>query len=490
MRNAILAAAAVALFGMGSASAADLNGGIKDAMVYEPAAGWSGAYIGVSGGSALSSPKFSDLERNIEHPICFSFESCGDAQAFGGLIGGTLGYNWQIRNLVLGVEGDISWAGLDAKSKTNLSPSQLSFMQSNIDAIATLRGRVGYAAGSNLFYLTGGAAFLDTQHKAIRLGADCNALYSPCSDNWQTGFVAGAGYEAMLTGNLSFKIEYLYIGTPTQTLTQTADATVAEGFADNVQVARVGLNYKLGGGSAGYAPLMAGASSAGLSGSMKDAVAYEPAGGWSGAYIGISGGMALSSPKFSDLGQEICLTNSSCGDAQAFGGLAGGTLGYNWQIRNLVLGFEGDISWAGLDAKSKTSPLSGSYMQSNIDAIATLRGRAGYATGGNLFYLTGGAAFLDTQHRAIELNSACNVHFSPCSDSWQTGFVAGAGYEAMLTNNLSFKAEYLYIGTPTQTLAQPDWPTLTEGFADNVQIARVGLNYKLGGGSSGYMPLK
>ena len=423
--------------------------------------------------------------------ICYSFESCGDAQKFGGLVGGTLGYNWQIRNLVLGVEGDISWAGLDAKSKTRLLPSQLTYMQSNIDAIATLRGRVGYAAGSNLFYLTGGAAFLDTQHKAIDLAAACNVLYSPCSESWQTGFVAGAGYEAMLTGNLSFKIEYLYIGTPTETLAQSADTTVAEGFADNVQVARVGLNYKFGGGSAGYAPLAASTSSAGLSGSMKDAVAYEPA-GWTGAYLGISGGVALSTPKFADLGQEICLTDSSCGDAQAFGGLVGGTLGYNWQIRNLVLGFEGDFSWAGLDAKSKTSPLSANpnYMQSYIDAIATLRARAGFATGGNLFYLTGGGAFVETRHRAIELNSACNVGYSPCSDSWQTGFVAGGGYEAMLTSNLSLKAEYLYIGTSTQTLAQPLEPTLAEGFADNVQIARVGLNYRLGGGSSGYMPLK
>jgi outer membrane immunogenic protein len=254
MRNAILAAAAVALFGMGSALAADLNGGTKDAMVYEPAAGWSGAYIGISGGSALSSPKFSDLE-HILHPICFSFESCGDAQAFGGLIGGTLGYNWQIRNLVLGVEGDISWAGLDAKSKTRLLPSQLTYMQSNIDAIATLRGRVGYAAGGNLFYLTGGAAFLDTQHRAIELNSACNVNYSPCSDSWQTGFVAGAGYEAMLTNNLSFKAEYLYIGTQTQTLAQPIAPTLAEGFADNVQIARIGLNYKLGGGSSGYMPL-------------------------------------------------------------------------------------------------------------------------------------------------------------------------------------------------------------------------------------------
>ena len=129
-------------------------------------------------------------------------------------------------------------------------------------------------------------------------------------------------------------------------------------------------------------------------------------------------------------------------------------------------------------------------MQSNIDAIATLRGRAGYAMENNLFYLTGGAAFLDTQHRAIEYTVFCSTACSASSDGWQTGFVAGAGYEAMVTSNLSFKGEYLYIGTPNQTLPQPPDHFWSYGFADNIQIARVGLNYKLGGGGSGYMPLK
>ncbi len=80
---------------------------------------------------------------------------------------------------------------------------------------------------------------------------------------------------------------------------------------------------------------------------------------------------------------------------------------------------------------------------------------AGDAIGSNLFYLTG-----------------------------------GAGYEAMLTNNLSLKAEYLYIGMPADTMP---YSALTYnyiyGFADDVQIARIGLNYKFGGGSI-YQPLK
>lgn len=182
----------------------------------------------------------------------------------------------------------------------------------------------------------------------------------------------------------------------------------------------------------------------------------------------------------------------TCGDAQGVGGLAGGTLGYNWQVRNLVLGVEGDISWAGLDAKSKTYVNCAGceyYIQSNIDSIATLRLRAGYATGSNLFYLTGGVAFVDAQHKAIYDGYACNDG-SSCSDGWHTGFAVGAGYEAMITSNLSFKAEYLYIGLPTDTLANSWSSEYTYGFADNVQVARIGLNYRLGALGGSYIPLK
>jgi hypothetical protein len=59
----------------------------------------------------------------------------------------------------------------------------------------------------------------------------------------------------------------------------------------------------------------------------------------------------------------------------------------------------------------------------------------------------------------------------------------------MLTDRLSFKAEYLYIGMPNDAQNNPDSNDYVYGFTDNIQIARVGLNYKLGGCCS-YAPLK
>jgi outer membrane immunogenic protein len=227
------------------------------------------------------------------------------------------------------------------------------------------------------------------------------------------------------------------------------------------------------------------------SGGMKD-VSFEAPANWTGVYLGITGGIGFSAPKFSDSDEYICFDYQTCGDAQGVGGLFGGTLGYNWQMRNLVLGIEGDISWASLDAKSKTYiDCSGCqyYMQSKIDAIATARLRAGYTSGSNLFYVTGGAAFVSAKHNAIYDGYSCGSEGSSCNDEWHTGFAVGAGYEAMITSNLSFKAEYLYIGMPTDTLSNSDSSSYTYGFADNIQIARVGLNYKFGGCCS-YVPLK
>jgi outer membrane immunogenic protein len=247
MHKTIIAAAITAMFGVTGASAADLAS-MKGAPVSDMPFVWSGPYIGLAGGLAYSAPKFSDSDASV----CWDYQTCGDAQAFGGLIGGTIGYNLQFRNLVVGAEADISWADVKAKSTTDTDPSIPTYMHSAIDAIATARLRVGYATGPNLFYLTGGAAFINADHTAIYEGETCPDDYSVCKTGWHTGFTAGAGYEAMLTNNVSLKAEYLYIGMPTHSVTYNDEYVY--GFADNLHIARVGLNYKLG-ATGGYTPL-------------------------------------------------------------------------------------------------------------------------------------------------------------------------------------------------------------------------------------------
>ena len=59
----------------------------------------------------------------------------------GGLIGGTIGYNWQFGPTVIGVEGDIGWSGIEG-STTILCPPGC---ETRNHWLATARGRLGYA---------------------------------------------------------------------------------------------------------------------------------------------------------------------------------------------------------------------------------------------------------------------------------------------------------------------------------------------------------
>ena len=63
MRNMVFAAAVAAVFGMGSASAADLSGGVKNTMFSEPAVVWSGGYVGISGGGGIMMTNSGESQR-------------------------------------------------------------------------------------------------------------------------------------------------------------------------------------------------------------------------------------------------------------------------------------------------------------------------------------------------------------------------------------------------------------------------------------------
>ena len=70
-----------------------------------------------------------------------------------GVIGGAhLGYNWQVNQWVLGLEGEIDGVGL---SKT-ISPVYYVSSTTNSYLQGALLGRAGYAFDNILLYVTGG----------------------------------------------------------------------------------------------------------------------------------------------------------------------------------------------------------------------------------------------------------------------------------------------------------------------------------------------
>ena len=73
------------------------------------------------------------------------------------------------------------------------------------------------------------------------------------------------------------------------------------------------------------------------------------------------------------------------------------------------------------------------------------------------------------------------------SSTTQTGYAVGGGIEYKFTPAWSLKAEYQYINLGSETLTD-NLGNATNPLDTNFQTARVGLNYRFGGG--GYEPLK
>ena len=65
---------------------------------FVPVYNWTGFYIGINGGGAWGDSKW---------------DSVGTFDVSGGMIGGTVGYNWQIAQWVFGLEGDIDWTNIN-----------------------------------------------------------------------------------------------------------------------------------------------------------------------------------------------------------------------------------------------------------------------------------------------------------------------------------------------------------------------------------------
>jgi hypothetical protein len=127
----------------------------------------------------------------------------------GALAGGTVGCNYQISSMVLGVENDLSWTNKGASSPDMPPFSRGAISSTNEKWIDTLRGRVGWAWDRFLVYGTAGAAFT-----GVDVGV-CSPTAICISDSrTRTGWSAGVGGEwavwTVPAGSATLKIEYLH----------------------------------------------------------------------------------------------------------------------------------------------------------------------------------------------------------------------------------------------------------------------------------------
>ena len=194
---------------------------------------------------------------------------------------------------------------------------------------------------------------------------------------------------------------------------------------------------------------------------------------WTGIYIGAYGGYAWANSGFFNTG-----TGFDDGAHIATGGIAGGTLGANYQSGVWVFGVEADGGWADIKGTNTSPSLVATSVHSKIDTLSTVTGRVGVAPWQNtLFYVKGGGAYA-TRH--VDLISTATGLLTQTGESDRWGWVAGVGVEYMFAPNWSAKAEYNYIdfGNKGLTLAGAGGVTSLESFRQNVQVVKAGINYR------------
>jgi outer membrane immunogenic protein len=222
MRRVLISTISLLALTASSAFAADIPRAApayKAPALVAPPFSWTGLYVGINGGYGWGTSTWSGFG--------------ADADPKGGLIGVTLGYNWQFPGSpwVFGLEGDVDWSNLRGSFANAACPLGC---ETRNNWLGTGRVRIGYAIDRVLPYLTGGFAVGDI--KANRAG------FAGASST-ELGWTIGAGIEAALAPQWTAKLEYLYVD-----LGNTTCSAAACGVATNVDfrthLLRAGVNFK------------------------------------------------------------------------------------------------------------------------------------------------------------------------------------------------------------------------------------------------------
>ena len=80
-----------------------------------------------------------------------------------------------------------------------------------------------------------------------------------------------------------------------------------------------------------------------------------PAFNWTGFYIGVNGGWGFTDTHNDSFGNNIN------------GGLVGGTVGYNYQMGQFVIGYEGDVDWSDIRGSDFAFTFPGGFRKRQAD---------------------------------------------------------------------------------------------------------------------------
>jgi len=260
MRSLLLRSTAVpAVLIAGPALAADMA--VKVPSAPTPQYSWSGFYLGLNAGGYAAYSGDPTTTTTCAAGF-FSYFACvnvplvdaagtGSMSGAGFTGGGQIGYNWQVGQVVFGVESDFDSFNTKISRKVTApyATGGLFTISSSADTnwLFTARGRLGWAFNTLLVYATGGLAVTNlAAYNSFNDGV-ASATWNAQAD--KTGWAVGAGLEWAFSKNWTAKVEYLYVSFDSVTAVGVVStAPYSSGISTttdlSAQIARAGVNYK------------------------------------------------------------------------------------------------------------------------------------------------------------------------------------------------------------------------------------------------------
>lgn len=219
--------------------------GYKEAPVPVAVPAWAGFYGGVDVGYGWASAS-DQLACGEACTAITGAAPFGGVSPSGWLYGVHAGYNWQgfgFAPLVVGIETDVAASSVYGQGGDGAGD----FYHSRLEALGTVRGRVGYALDCTLLYFTGGLAWGTMLNEANLAGTTTAADYY--TNPTVTGYVLGGGVEYKFWRDLSVKVEYQYVNlgknNPVDIVAGTGTYTANGGTLrdDAFNTVRAGFNW-------------------------------------------------------------------------------------------------------------------------------------------------------------------------------------------------------------------------------------------------------
>lgn len=198
---------------------------------------WTGLYAGWSSGSLWGREDWTYPNGETTSP-----------KHQGYMIGGQVGYNYQIGHAVLGLEADYSLS--NAEGGTRCPNASFFSCIGAVNGLGFATGRLGYAHERALYYFKGGLAFGEVEARA-KFNLDGGSLIVPGEDvlrdtKSMTGWAFGAGMEYAVNDRWSVKGEWMRYDLGSDVFRTGTGAGSTPKVDTTGDIARVGVNYHFG----------------------------------------------------------------------------------------------------------------------------------------------------------------------------------------------------------------------------------------------------